>query len=76
MSRSTQTTYTELARVLGSLPLLVREARRARGLSLRSAAKEIGCSFNTLTRIESGEDCVLSNALLVLAWLDDLRPIS
>lgn len=68
------TPYTELADVIAALPLLVREARRARGLSLRSAAAEIGIGFATVTRIEQGEDCVLSSAVAVLRWLDQRQP--
>lgn len=71
MSRGVQTTYGELAKVLGDLPLLVHEARRARRLSLRAAAAEIGCNFNTVQRIESGAaNCRLSNVVAVLVWLD------
>ena len=64
------TGYMELTEVLEALPLLVHETRRARGLSQRAAAKEIGCSVSTVTRIEAYQDCVLSNAVLVLNWLD------
>ena len=64
------TPYAELAEVIASLPLLLREARRARGLSLRAAARELGMSFSTVTRMEAGEDCALSNAVAVLRWLD------
>lgn len=64
------TPYRELAEVIGQLPLLLREARRARGLSLRAAAREIGMSFSTVTRMEAGSDCELSNAVAVLQWLD------
>jgi len=70
MSTGAQTTYSELAQVLAALPMLLREARRARKLSLRAAAQEMEMSFNTVTRIESGGDCVLSNAVTVLRWLD------
>jgi ribosome-binding protein aMBF1 (putative translation factor) len=63
------TPYAELAEVIASLPLLLREARRARGLSLRAAARELGLSFSTVDRIERGEDCALSNATTVLRWL-------
>lgn len=62
--------YGELADVLGLLPLLVREARRARGLTIRAAADEVGLAHSSLHRIEQGEDCRLSSALLVLAWLE------
>jgi transcriptional regulator with XRE-family HTH domain len=64
------TPYTELADVIGHLPLLLREARRARGLSQRAAAIELGCSFSTVSRMEAGQDCALSNAVAVLKWLE------
>ncbi len=64
------TSYADLAAVVGSLPLLLRETRRARGLSMRAAAAEIGCSAPTIQRIETGADCALSNATAVLLWLD------
>lgn len=67
------TPYGELADVIGHLPLLLREGRRARGLSVRAAARQLGCSFSTVSRMESGEDCALSNAVAVLRWLD--RPV-
>ncbi len=62
--------YTELAQILANLPLVLREQRRARGLSLRAAAIDIGCAFSTITRIEKGEDCVASNLIAVMRWLD------
>ena len=68
------TPYPEIADVLDRLPILLREARRARGLSVRATAKELGCSFATVSRIESGDDCVLSNAVAVLRWLDARKP--
>lgn len=61
--------YAELAGVLAALPLLLREARRQRRLSVRAAAEEINCSFSTISRIEAGNDCALSNAAAVLRWL-------
>jgi len=64
------TTYTELAAVLAALPLLLREARRSRQLSMRGAATQLGMSQSTVMRIEAGEDCALSNAAAVLRWLD------
>ncbi len=62
--------YGELAAVLGNLPLILRETRRQRGLSLRAAARELGMSFSTVTRFENGEDIVLSNAMGILRWAD------
>lgn len=63
--------YAELADVLSSLPLLLREARRARRLSQRAAADQIGVSFSTISRIETDRDGMVSNALAVLRWLDE-----
>lgn len=70
MSHDLPTPYAELADVIGNLPLLLREARRARGLSLRATARELRISFSTVDRIERGEDCALSNAVAVMRWLD------
>ncbi|MFG2165537.1 helix-turn-helix domain-containing protein [Micromonospora chersina] len=69
-------TYHDLAQVLADLPRLLRAERRRRQLSVRAAARELGCSFATVSRIESGEDCVLSNAVTVLRWLDEAEPTS
>lgn len=70
MSHERPTPYVELAQVIANLPLLLREARRARGLSLRKAAVELDMSQSTVMRIEEGRDCALSNAVAVLRWLD------
>lgn len=56
MGDGSLTTYEELARVVESLPMLVREKRRRDGLSLRDAADQVGCSFSTITRFEKAED--------------------
>lgn len=70
MSTGKQTTYGELATIVESLPMLVREHRRRKGLSLREAAKEIGCSFSTLTRFEHGETGWNARLLAdLLRWL-------
>jgi helix-turn-helix protein len=66
--------YHELAGILTSLPMLVRETRRQRRLSLRAATELVGCSAATLHRIEAGEDCALSNAAAVLRWLHAPAP--
>lgn len=70
MTAAHPTPYAEMAEVIARLPMLLREARRARGLSLRAAARQLGMSFSTVTRMEAGEDCALSNAVAVLRWLD------
>ncbi len=63
------TSYGELADLLTSLPLLLREARRARQASMRTVAEQIGVSAGTVCRIEAGEDSSLSSAVAVLRWL-------
>ncbi len=62
--------YADLAAVLSILPLLLREARRTRRLSVRAAGAQIGCAPATVSRLERGDDCSLANAIAVLRWLD------
>lgn len=64
------TTYTELAEVLEAVPLLCREKRRREGLSLRTAGEQMGMSFGTVGRIESGGGAHLHNIVIILRWLD------
>lgn len=63
-------TYGEMADVLANLPLIVREARRARGISGRAAAKQMGIDFNTLGRLERGHDVRIDVLAPILRWLD------
>jgi transcriptional regulator with XRE-family HTH domain len=62
--------YTELADLLEQLPLLVREARRARRLTMHQAAEQIGVAASTVMRLEHGEGGDRAVAVLVLRWLD------
>lgn len=66
---ATLTSYHELAAVLDSLPLLVREARRARRLSLRRAAEQMSVNATTIHRTESGEAPSVPSAVKMLRWL-------
>jgi DNA-binding XRE family transcriptional regulator len=63
-------TYAELADVLSHVRLLLQSMRRTRQLTMQEVADEIGFSIATVSRIESGKDCSLSNAVSVLRWLD------
>lgn len=63
------TRYDELLDVLDHLPILVREKRRRDGLSVRAAARGLGVSFSTLSRVEHGEDCSLATARALLGWV-------
>lgn len=64
------TSYEEISAVLSQLHVLVREARRQRQISVRLAARQIGISFSTVSRIEAGHDLALSVVMRVLAWLN------
>jgi transcriptional regulator with XRE-family HTH domain len=63
------TPYLELAAVVEALPVLVRERRRCLGLSLREAARQLDVGFNTLARIERGEDYNSRVLPALLRWL-------
>lgn len=64
------TGYGEMADVVEMLGMLVREARRARGLSLRAAADQIGIHASTVMRIEQGQPHVSDVTVELLRWLD------
>lgn len=70
MSKARPTGYDELVEVLDGLPLLVREIRRRRGLSIRAAAREVGIPFSNLDRFERREDVSLHLTVLpLLRWV-------
>jgi transcriptional regulator with XRE-family HTH domain len=48
----------------------LRKARRARRLSLRDLADQIGVSFNTLSRVERGFWPDLKNYQAIVGWLE------
>jgi transcriptional regulator with XRE-family HTH domain len=64
-------TYLEISKAVESLPIAVAERRRALGMSVRAAAKEIGIARNTLTRFEDGEDVSIKFQIPILRWLSD-----
>ena len=66
--------YAAVAGLLDRLAELLQEARENRGLSLRSAAEQIGYSRSTLGRIEAGEVCRVDIAVAVLRWLGTPAP--
>lgn len=63
-------TYGDVAALLERLPALLAAERRARGLSGRGAAAQIGCSQPTISHIETDGTCSLWTAARVLRWLD------
>jgi hypothetical protein len=69
MSDSAPTSYAEVIDILERLPLLVREARRRRGLSLRAAARDAGVGFANISRCENGEGMHLSTVVPLLRWV-------
>jgi transcriptional regulator with XRE-family HTH domain len=67
--RTAPTPYGEILAVLDALPLIIREARRRKGLSLRRAADEAGVAASTMMRVEEGVlDCRLDSAKSLLRW--------
>ena len=70
MTHAAPTSYEELAAVLDALPVLVREARRARRLSARAAGAEIGISYSVINRLEQGDSAPgLANVTAIVRWL-------
>lgn len=63
--------YGDLADVIERMPVIVREARRSRRLSLRAAEAASGVGYTTLARVEAGTDLPSVGTLLkILRWLD------
>lgn len=67
-------TYTQLADLLDSLPLLLREQRRQHGLTMKQAGDQIGIAASTVLRLEAGQGAVLDTVVSVLRWLDRTTP--
>ncbi len=66
------TPYAEMANILADLSMLVREARRARRLTMQAVSEQMtACSASTLCRIENGDgQPSLGVAIELLRWLD------
>jgi hypothetical protein len=65
----TESSYLPAIEALESLGPSLHAVRLSRGKSLRKCAAEMGISFSTVNRVESGEDCDLGSALAILRWL-------
>lgn len=62
--------YGELIDTLNSLPVLVRETRRRRGMSVRAVGRELDMSDVTIGAVEKGNsDPVLSTVVTLLEWV-------
>lgn len=70
MSGEALTSYAELASIIDNLALIVREARRARGISQREAGRQMGVDNSFLFRLESGANVNSGTLSAVLGWLD------
>lgn len=68
--------YTEIAEVLDHLPLLLREARRARQITIRDAATQAGLAYSTFNAIELGHNISLPVVLAAIRWLDRETPLA
>ncbi len=67
-------TFAEIVEVLDTLPIIMRNARRARRLSVREVARQAGLSFSTVSRMENAEEFTSVSLRAVLAWLDGPAP--
>lgn len=67
--------FGELANVLDDLPVIVLNARRGRRVSQREAAAEIGVSYSTISRIETGGEFSSTSLRALLLWLDAVPSI-
>jgi transcriptional regulator with XRE-family HTH domain len=63
-------TFAEIVEVLDTLPVILRNARRTRRLSVREVARQTGLSFSTISRMENAEEFTSVSLRAVLAWLD------
>uniref|UniRef100_UPI003F496DC3 helix-turn-helix domain-containing protein n=1 Tax=Nonomuraea sp. CA-251285 TaxID=3240002 RepID=UPI003F496DC3 len=61
--------YRELADIIDTLPLLLMQERRVRGMTMTAAADQIGLSHATVSRIETGGGFHADSAAAVLRWL-------
>lgn len=64
------TPYSEMVDIITNLAFLVREQRRARRMSMRASAVEMGVNGSTVHRLEHGNEISVSNLISVLQWLD------
>jgi plasmid maintenance system antidote protein VapI len=62
--------YFHTALLLETLRERFVHVREHRDLSLRAAARQIGCAASTLNRMESGHEISVANAIRILRWLD------
>jgi transcriptional regulator with XRE-family HTH domain len=62
--------YDEIIAVLETLPVILREARRRKGLSTREAADQLGVSFSSVSRWERASQCVPDRPAIIriLRW--------
>jgi ribosome-binding protein aMBF1 (putative translation factor) len=63
-------TYSDLAELIENLPLLIREARRARGLSQREATRQMGVDNTLVFRLENGAHVNSGVLPAIFRWLD------
>lgn len=63
--------YREVHNVVAHLPIVLRNVRARRELSLRVAAAEIGITHSSLSRFERGNHSLdVASLLLIMSWLD------
>jgi ribosome-binding protein aMBF1 (putative translation factor) len=66
--------YADVISIIDQLPMMVKEKRRQRGLSLREAAEESGVSFNAISRFERGGITMSDHLRKLLDWVSEVSP--
>lgn len=66
---STESSYLPAIEALETLGPSLKAVRLSRAKSLRKCAAEVGVSFSTITRVESGDAFDSTSALAILHWL-------
>jgi len=70
-SNKKHTTFAEMVDVLDSMPVILLNARRARGLSMRDVAQRLGLSLSTVSRVEAGAEFSSTSLKAILLWLEE-----
>lgn len=66
---SKPTSFEEMIDVLDNMPVIMLNARRAKGLSQREVAGLLGLSWSTVNRMEHGAEFSSESLRAVLGWL-------
>lgn len=66
---TTRQETTDVLHVLDTIGVTLMAVRVLRGASQREVARQTGLSLSVVSRVEKGEDCTVSSARALLAWI-------